>query len=166
MADKCTALAVIDDAIVTLGKRNGYTPDMYWGVKYKSDYPGDSTTYFRGADRMEEATTFCAIGGIEHAIWKLCNADAEELREKRDTIAYVGGENEYDVSGRTAARNRMRKPALRVYIDVMGVLNRVAQSKPFQRFEVESIEGLTGSASKRTVMKAFRAARDEIAARP
>lgn len=164
MADKCTALAVIDDAIETLAKPGGYTPEMYWGTSYRSDY--DKAIHYAGADTPQEATAFCAIGGVEHSIWKLCDASYAELQEKRGVFAYVDSADEYNVEDHQKRRDRAKKPAWLVYIDVMGVLNRVAQSKSFKRYEVSSIEGLTGCAPKRTVMRAFRAARDEIAARP
>lgn len=54
----------------------------------------------------------CAIGGVEHAIWRLTRGD---VREARGLVK------------NPEPQTRSRKPLLRLYVGVMGHLNAVAR---------------------------------------
>lgn len=145
-----TPLEVIDAAIAVLSKRDGYTADEYHGV-WTNESCGETYAekWVETADTLDEATTFCAIGGVEHAIWKLCGIDVRPER----VIAY---RTEIDAQP---------TEVLRIYERVMVELNRVAVERGMEAGNgVGNIEALTGVENKAGVLAAFRAARERLAA--
>src|ERR1700690_4038498 len=98
-----TPLQVLDAAIERLSE-----PDGYISHDYHNSYAGP-----------EEATAHCAIGGVEHGIWKLLKYDVSGMR---DELAYTGvrggGDETIVYTGRVQA--------YKVYAEVMRVLNEEA----------------------------------------
>ena len=155
-----TVLEIIDGAIEVLSKRDGYTKEDYHISKKKnSDNDYDSSVSVQGAH--------CAIGGVEHAVWKLSSVD---LSDDRWALAYTkDGKNDrrgdpLSLSGRGAVVRRR-------YATVMAALNQEARAwydkrvargleEPIGYFNIEEV---SMNYSKRDVMRLFAKARKRLA---
>lgn len=147
-----TPLEVLDAAIETLSAPDGYNVHTYHGVPYRNE--DEEFDGYEDAP-VAVATMHCAIGGVEHAIWKLCGDD---VTDRRDEYAYTGSSKE-ERCPTLYPRKRPRKPTLVVYQTVMKALNEETRARDLGG----DVEQATFSAPKDTVLDIFRAARARLA---
>ena len=143
---KVTPLQVIDAAIERLSEEDGYITNDY------HDNDGDVTT----------STAHCAIGGVEHGIWKLLR---EDVTEWRDEVAYAGSAKTHDPEPLMPVKVA-ELPAVQVYGQVMRVLNEEAVKmfpvdNPDYRI-IFDVEDVSLRRSKEDVLAVFQAARRRI----
>lgn len=150
---KCSALAVIDDAIETLKAPGGFTQDFYWAIT--TERPNDDYDVY-GSEDLEPATTFCAIGGVEHSLYKLCKADST-IAKSRERYAYLG--TDYAAAGDPELTiDKAPTETLRTYGIVMWELNKAAIARGYS-----SIEGMAEFDTFDEMMEAFADARASLA---
>lgn len=146
-----TPVDVLDVAIDELFVKGNFTAEGYH-LFYSEPEDG---CYKMSTFSLELATMHCAIGGVEHAIWKLTGRD---VQENRGGEAYVGGMSAIDGPRRT------------LYARVMGALNdeavKVARNDDRVADEgkyVSGVEDLTMDAPVEVVEEVFRSVRDQFA---
>lgn len=150
----CTPLHVIDHAIETLSAPDGYVDDLYhayYDAPAYIDRGGSSAEGMVGTSDLDVATAHCAIGGVEHAIYKVCK---QSVLPQRHPYAF---RTEY----RPAA-----DPVIDVFQKVMVALNVTAIEMygADSDSDVEDVEDVSLHYSKEDVLKVFRAARERLVA--
>lgn len=143
LPDGCNEAGVLREAIALFNTRGGFTPDAYF------DGP-----FYSGSGRpSQNVASVCAIGGVEQAIWKLCD---EDVTDQRKFLAYTRSEEEVD--GRLSAVHVL-------YGRVMGRLNRIARER-YSRRGVNYIETVTTDWSrptaKKNMLSVFEQALEEV----
>jgi len=141
-----TPLQVLDAAIERLSREDGYINTDY----HDEGYVADSKAH-------------CAIGGIEHGIWKLLREDVTGYRED---VAYTGSSNP-DHRSRELPAAVAARPSIQVYGQVMKVLNEEAfrmfpngvGKSPVPAYDVEDV---SIHSTKADVLAVFQAARRRI----
>lgn len=148
VATEVTEVDVIKAAIEQVRRRDGFTDSSYF-----RDTDGEMMTLSDVNGRQVGAT--CAVGGVEHALYKLTGEIVSARRHK------VAGVPVPKIKGRTDAE--------RLYVCVMARANRIAREMfpvntdsgdPNRTVEEVTFYG-SQEASRRRVAKVFRAALEE-----
>jgi hypothetical protein len=164
-----TPLEVLDMAIEELSKPGGFTPATYHAGPMR--HGGIESTC-----DLSTATAHCAIGGVEHAIWKLTTVDVQMARH---ALAYTGRKDHIYSQARAdnvlVEADPEERPALEVYAQVMELLNETAvkmtragsfvdyDGDPVDPEEVDDIEDLSFHADKESVLEVFKVVRERLA---
>ena len=163
MSLACTPVNVLKAAIKQLSKEDGYTPDTYYETPR-----GKMLDSVDVAKDPSKVGAVCAIGGVEHAIYKLC-ASARSIDFERETYVMAeDGEEELVGSLRERIAQQLvpnvvdedpTSKGMKVYITVMGILNKIAHqyTNEFGR-RFNTVEEMTTEREKEDVLRVFRKA--------
>lgn len=135
---------VLEAALAELSRPRGYT-----AAAYHQDWRGDNVRdpkpgyRLRSVGDLATSSRHCAVGGVEHAVWKITGEDVRDAREQAKL-------------GRTRRRAR---PYL-LYARVMRRLNRHARDVPPHRENPPygTVEELSVARPKRYVLGVFERA--------
>lgn len=146
----CTPLHVLDNAIEVLSRPDGYVTDLYHArydpenARPDADVPG-----MVGTRDLDVATAHCAIGGVEHAMYKVCKRDVVADRHPH---AYATTEQDTG------------DPVLTVFRKVMVALNleAIRLYGELSDGEVDDVEDVSMNFDKKDVLAVFYAARERL----